>query len=127
MKQVKTARGKIIDMGALAQAHENDRAISPGNVKMNAKGDRLDSSGNVIATVQKIATTQHKNATVPKSKKMSEAPGTGKKPSKKKVVEDDFETVIEVSRVERERDDGSVYYEIEYSDGSMTTEEKDNT
>lgn len=48
-KQVyKTARGKAIDMGALALQNENIRAV--GNMNVNARGDLLDHEGKVIAS-----------------------------------------------------------------------------
>ena len=53
MKSVKTALGRTIDMAALAQKYENERAV--GNVPMNAKGDRLDNKGNVKETIQNIS------------------------------------------------------------------------
>ena len=71
MKRVRTAKGKMIDMGALAAANETVRAVS--NVPINARGDRLDASGNVIATVQSVARKQHENAQPPQRKKLSAA------------------------------------------------------
>ena len=56
MKRVKTARGKVIDMSAMAQKYENTRAV--GNVPMNAKGDRLDKQGNVKQTIQTVSRVQ---------------------------------------------------------------------
>jgi hypothetical protein len=41
----KTAQGKIIDMGALSLQNESIRAV--GNMKANARGDKIDSGGNV--------------------------------------------------------------------------------
>ena len=56
MVQVKTAKGKYVDMGTIAQNHEKDRAI--GNVPMNARGDKLDKSGNIIRTHEEVEETQ---------------------------------------------------------------------
>lgn len=115
MKQVKTARGKTIDMGALAKAHEEERAVS--NVAMNARGDRLDESGQVVATVQKIARAQHMAATPVEKKPLSKATEeTPKRPKRKSAPK-------EVGRVNKTREDGSEYVEIEFDDGSMKTEE----
>jgi hypothetical protein len=45
----KTAMGKVIDMGALAAKNEKERAV--GNMKVNARGDTIDSTGKVIKSV----------------------------------------------------------------------------
>jgi hypothetical protein len=48
-KQVyRTAQGKMIDMGALKLQNENERAV--GNMKVNARGDVLNSENQKIAT-----------------------------------------------------------------------------
>jgi len=41
-----SARGKVVDMGALRLRNEQVRAV--GNMGVNARGDRIDSKGNVI-------------------------------------------------------------------------------
>ena len=53
MRSVKTARGRMIDMAALAAKNETARSV--GNVLMNARGDRLNSDGTVKYTAQEIA------------------------------------------------------------------------
>ena len=45
MKTVKTAKGRILDMQALAAKNENTRAVS--NLNMNVLGDIIDNRGNV--------------------------------------------------------------------------------
>jgi hypothetical protein len=47
-KQHRSMRGKIIDMAQMRQQNANTKAI--GNGKMNARGDRIDSKGNVTAS-----------------------------------------------------------------------------
>ena len=47
-KIYKTAQGKIVDLGALQVQNETVRAV--GNMNVNARGDRLDADGNIIAT-----------------------------------------------------------------------------
>ena len=44
-RNVRTARGTMIDMSALATKHEMTKAVS--NVNMNARGDRLNDDGSV--------------------------------------------------------------------------------
>jgi hypothetical protein len=45
----KTAMGKVVDMGILAAKNEKARAV--GNMKVNARGDTIDSAGNVVKSV----------------------------------------------------------------------------
>lgn len=42
----RSAKGKIIDLAALMATHSSQKAL--GNIPMNAQGDLLDSSGNII-------------------------------------------------------------------------------
>ena len=123
MKQVRTAKGRIIDMGALAKANETVRAVAPGNVNMNARGDRLDASGNVIQTVQAKSRAARDTTSAPEKKKLSDAPGAPAKPAApKKKAADPIEPKV-VSQQEKTRDDGTKYVEIEYDDGSMDVKE----
>jgi hypothetical protein len=45
-KIYRTARGKTVDVGAIRLQNEQTRAV--GNMGVNARGDRIDSLGNVI-------------------------------------------------------------------------------
>jgi len=126
MKQVKTAKGRVIDMSALAKANEERQAVSPGNIKMNARGDRLDSSGNVKETVQARSRQVHDTKTAPEKKKLSEAPGAPredkeekKKAERREQVEASGLEPKEIRRDTKVRDNGTKYIEIEYDDGSM--------
>jgi hypothetical protein len=47
-KVYKTAQGKTVDLGALILQNEDTRAV--GNMKVNARGDRIDSEGNSIVS-----------------------------------------------------------------------------
>lgn len=113
MKTVKTARGKVINMSALAAKHEQTRAVS--NVPVNARGDIIDSRGEVKVTKAEITKEYYKN-NVPNSDIAEESI---KSEPETEVQNHD---PVEVNREIRERKDGSKYYEIEYSDGSMTEE-----
>ena len=126
MKQVRTVRGRNIDMDALAKENENIRAVSPGNVKMNAKGDRVDNSGNVIQTVKAKSKQQHDTTSVVETRKLSDAPSASPRKAKKKdnAAPDPLMHTI-VRQEEKERDDGSKYVEIEYNDGSIDVKELD--
>ena len=47
-KVYRTAQGRIVDLGALEAQNEHVRAV--GNMKVNARGDKLDADGRVIST-----------------------------------------------------------------------------
>jgi hypothetical protein len=49
MKNYRSAMGKSVDMGALLAKNENTRAV--GNMKVNARGDTIDSQGRIIKPV----------------------------------------------------------------------------
>lgn len=49
MKNYRSAMGKNVDMGALISKNENVRAV--GNMKVNARGDDIDSHGRIIKPV----------------------------------------------------------------------------
>lgn len=58
----KTANGKLVDMGALRLQNENVRAV--GNMKVNARGDILDSANRVVQTKpQQIKKQQQQTTT----------------------------------------------------------------
>lgn len=51
----RTAQGRTLDMTALASKNEKARAV--GNMKVNARGDTIDSEGRVVVPVtDKVAT-----------------------------------------------------------------------
>jgi len=127
MKKHTSARGRVIDMAAMAKQHEKERAVS--NVPLNARGDIIDSRGQVKVTREKIKEEYYKN-TVPgtveevslaEEVEETETPKTRSR-SKKKETAVPTEPDI-VSQTERTRADGTQYIEIEYADGSM--EERD--
>lgn len=147
MKDVKTARGRNLNMAILAAQNEETRAIS--NVPVNAKGDIIDNRGNVKVPREKVSKEYYKDNLTgieetisikedavqepvaqaepeppqpkPKAKK-KEAPAPKVEPVVPVVTEEE-QGVTEVGRRSRTREDGSKYWEIEFSDGSMTTEE----
>lgn len=46
MAKYRTALGKVVDMSILAAKNEKTRAV--GNMRVNARGDTIDASGNII-------------------------------------------------------------------------------
>jgi hypothetical protein len=120
MKQVKTAKGKILDMAGLAKKYEDTRAV--GNIPMNAKGDRLDKGGNVKATIQNVSRAQHDVIEPAQPAPASNPIPTRNDPPADPVMAaaPDPDPVV-ISEEEKTRDDGTVYIEIEYDDGSIET------
>lgn len=140
-RKIRTARGKSIDMTALAAQHEHTRAV--GNVPMNARGDRLNSDGSIKVTAEDIAIAHHNTATSPQQQALSDTkPIEAKKPKSATSTETEMPqreepTVQEpimpdleeqfnqepeaISKITRTRDDGTKYVEIEYDDGSIET------
>ena len=57
MTERKTANGKLLDMEALMAEHETTIAV--GNARVNARGDQLGAGGEVVATVQEVATAYY--------------------------------------------------------------------
>lgn len=52
-KNIKTARGKTLDMATLMAKQERTRAVS--NVKsINARGDEIDSTGRIVKSVNQV-------------------------------------------------------------------------
>ena len=135
MREVRTARGRILNMQALADANPKSRAV--GNVRMNAKGDLLDEHGNI--KVDKGTITAAYYADNPKaSKAVSIKKSTDRDPKKKvnpKVKKEEPIATIDTATVQpntvnesiKTREDGSRYKEIEYIDGTMEVVELNET
>ena len=49
MSKHRTALGKTIDMGALIA--KNEKTLAVGNMKVNARGDTVDSHGRIVKSV----------------------------------------------------------------------------
>jgi putative heme iron utilization protein len=119
MRNVRTAKGKKLDMAGLAAKHEEVRAIS--NVSMNARGDRLDKNGNVAKTVRVIAQKQHDMEEPAQMAPISNPTKVEAVKAPPKVEE--YEPAV-INQEVKERDaDGTFYLEIEYDDGSIDTRE----
>lgn len=57
MSKYRTAQGRTIDMTELLAKNERTRAV--GNMKVNARGDTIDSNGKVIESVTNKVTNQY--------------------------------------------------------------------
>jgi len=60
-KVYRTAQGKIVDLGALQLRNENVRAV--GNMKVNARGDLIDSGNRAIDTRNRQVAKQYSRQT----------------------------------------------------------------
>ena len=133
---IRTARGSIIDMAALAAKNETTRAV--GNVLMNARGDRLNEDGTVKVKAEDIAVAHQNTVQPPQQQPISDpkpieqsavkpTPPKAKKPQSAPDpeipnLEEQFSEEPEaISKITRTRDDGTKYVEIEYDDGSIET------
>lgn len=59
MAVYRTAMGKAVDMAALAARNEKTRAV--GNMKVNARGDTIDSTGRIVKPVTSKVNEQYAN------------------------------------------------------------------
>lgn len=143
MKTIKTARGRTINMGQLASENEQARAVS--NVPVNARGDIIDSRGKVKVPREKISKEYYRDnlqgieekvsikadevepiepVVTEEVKEPEPAPKPKPKAKAKPAPEPVVEEVTEIGRRQRTRDDGTTYWEVEFSDGSMEIEEQ---
>jgi hypothetical protein len=139
-RTVRTARGRQIDMAALATKHETTKAV--GNVLMNARGDRINADGTIRYTAEQIARADQNSKQPPQQTAISDPKPLMQKTTttvqtpvveveevlnmveEEPVVEPIVELAPEaVSKITRTRDDGTKYMEIEYDDGSIETVE----
>lgn len=56
-KVYRTAQGKIVDLGALQLQNENTRAV--GNMRVNARGDVLDSNNRAVSSRNQQVSRQY--------------------------------------------------------------------
>lgn len=121
-RQIKTARGQMLDMGALTAKHEKTKAV--GNILMNARGDRLNPDGSVRLTVEQMARIDQDRKTPPTQTAISDPkPISAVVPQARAEVPDVTLDPDPISKITRTRDDGTRYVEIEYDDGSVETME----
>ena len=128
-------------MAQLAAQNETARAIS--NVPINARGDIIDNRGNVKVPREKISKEYYRDNLQgveesvsiktddlepfePTPTEVVKEPEPAPKPkakAKKEPAPVEEEGVIEIGRRNRTREDGTKYWEVEFSDGSMEIEE----
>ena len=135
MREVRTARGRILNMQALYDANPTTRAVS--NMNVNARGDLLDEKGDVIVdkgtitaayyegdpkatkavSIKKSTDRDPKQKIQPKVKKEEPVVKMDSQPATPAIVNESIKT----------REDGSRYKEIEYIDGTMEVVELNET
>ncbi len=78
-KVYRTAMGKTVDLGALILQNETTRAV--GNMRVNARGDHLDSNNRTIEKRTQRVTKQYQKQT-----NMASTPVTGRKSRTEKSI-----------------------------------------
>jgi len=104
----RTAQGKTVDLGQLILQNENVRAV--GNMNVNARGDRLDSSNRVIDSKNQQVQRQHQRQIATNvSDQTVHTSNVHARQAKKAVEEDtvDFESA-DTTRVDTAPDDTTV-------------------
>ena len=133
MREVITAKGKVLNMAALASANEKEIAV--GNMDVNARGDVLKSGRrgeiviqneevqqayyDAIKPASEIVSIKQDPVPVKAEKTQSNVKKTYNKIKKTTVI---YEPGI-VDRRTIEKPDGTMVEEIEFSDGSIKEEE----
>ncbi len=127
MRSVKTAKGRMIDMSALAAKNESAKAV--GNVLMNARGDRLNPDGTIRWSAEEIARADAAQRTPPVQTPISDPKPIVQEPQPEPEIETEIDVPTPkpepevIGRITRTREDGTKYVEIEYEDGSIETNE----
>ena len=134
MREVITAKGKVLNMAALASANEKEIAV--GNMDVNARGDILKSGrrGEIVIQNEEVQQAYY-DATKPASETVSIKQEPTPVKQAKKTQDNIKKTYNKVTKrtgidepgiVDRrtiEKPDGTMVEEIEFSDGSIKEEE----
>lgn len=78
MAKYRTALGRTVDMSVLAAKNEKVRAV--GNMKVNARGDTIDSHGRIITPVTQKVGESYANTVKNKSAQTKASPGQPAQP-----------------------------------------------
>jgi|TARA_R110002074_G_scaffold142177_1_gene288627 hypothetical protein len=114
---IRSARGKKINMATIVAKGERERAVS--NAPLNARGDIIDSRGEIKVTREKLSKEFYKD-NLPGVEEEISISSSDETDVIEEVAIEKEEIVTEVSRTERIREDGTPFIEVEYSDGSMS-------
>lgn len=102
MANYRTAMGKTVDMAALAAKNEKVRAV--GNMKVNARGDTIDSNGRVIKSVTAKVNEQYANTVGNRSSHVVKKTQKPVQPAKPKIDESQLSTFEKELEAELEDD-----------------------
>lgn len=94
-KIYRTAQGKTVDLGSLQLQNENVRAV--GNMKVNARGDIIDSMNRPIATRNQQVARQYRRQTTnvtDASTIKKNTPSTDEIPTPPEDFQDDFDKTL---------------------------------
>lgn len=103
MAKYKTALGRTVDMAALAAKNERVRAV--GNMKVNARGDTIDSNGNIVKSVTSKVNSGYAKTVGNRSAqaKQQQQPATpNSAPVKADPIIEEFKPVSETTETEDE-------------------------
>ncbi len=114
MREVKTNKGRIINMQELSDMHQETRAI--GNMPVNARGDVMKGDV-VIKPYSEVAKTRQVVAEKPQVEEVNIKENFGN-PEEVKIKVDEGHILNEY-----EGKDGKMYQEIEFADGSIQVRE----
>ncbi len=118
MREVKTNKGRIINMQELSDMHQETRAI--GNIPVNARGDVVKGDV-VIKPYSEVAKTRQVVAEKPQVEEVNIKENFGN-PEEVKTKVDEGHILNEY-----EGKDGKMYQEIEFADGSIQVREMKTT
>ena len=133
MREVITAKGKVLNMAALASANEKEIAV--GNMDVNARGDVLKPGrrGEIVIQNEKVQQAYYEASNPaseevsikqePKPVKAEKTQDKIKKTYKKTTKRTGIDEPGIVDRRTIEKPDGTMVEEIEFSDGSIKEEE----
>jgi hypothetical protein len=101
-RNYRSAQGKTVDMAALAAKNERVRAV--GNMKVNARGDTIDSKGRIIKPVTQKVGDSYSQTVGNKSANVVKKPVSREVPPKPKKVEVKEEITLEEKELESDLD-----------------------
>lgn len=111
----KSAMGKTVDMAALAARNERTRAV--GNMKVNARGDSIDSQGRIIKPVTAKVNDQYSNTVGNRSAQVVKRPAQQQKPAVKQPPAAPKIDLAELTQAEKD-------LEAEFEDDELTEQIK---
>lgn len=105
----RSAQGQTVDMAALAAKNEKTRAV--GNMKVNARGDTIDSNGKIILPVTEKVAEKYSNTVGNKSAQARKAPAKVAKPVAEQLTEeekellsmDDYDSEVEAIKAKEQK------------------------